>query len=227
MNINKWIQKGLSACLIFATFATYSMVALANENNSVVLGELRVNGTNEVPYIQVNGEQVQSGRTIYSNSTLTTNENGATVVLGKLGKVDIAPNTTVTLKFDESGVKTDLSKGSARFYAAAGKNFDVTTKKGVVIADKNQNNTFEVVADDEGTSVLPESGTVSLNEKNVNVGEKGVVGKQTNTNKTWSGSWWLWTGVFAGAVAAILIAALNDNNEINLSGGTTVVSPTR
>ncbi len=106
MKIRTLKTKALSMCLVVAIVATYSMVALAGNNN--VVGEILVSGDN----VTVNGEVVKSGRTIFTSSTITTPENSSAIVnVNKIGKVKIAPNSTLQVSFDENGIKGDLLKG--------------------------------------------------------------------------------------------------------------------
>ena len=68
MNSKELRSKALSLCLIVATIATYSMVALAGTDR--VAGELLINGNN-INGVTVNGESAQSGRSIFSSITQT------------------------------------------------------------------------------------------------------------------------------------------------------------
>ncbi len=113
MNSKVWFRKALSMCLVVATIATYSMVALAGSER--VAGELLITGKNltaKAPFVKVNGEAAQNGRSIFSSSTIATPENADAIInLGKLGKIELAPNTTLTLTFDEKGISGDLIAG--------------------------------------------------------------------------------------------------------------------
>ena len=113
MNSKLWIRRALSTCLMVAIFATYSMVALAGSDR--MAGELTVtgNGMNgDTPSVTVNGEAARSGRSIFSSSIIATPSNaGAVINLGKNGIIELAPNTTFTVKFDEKSVSGDLTSG--------------------------------------------------------------------------------------------------------------------
>lgn len=121
MNSKVWIRKALSMCLAVAILATYSMVALAGTEK--VAGELLVSGKNingETPFVKVNGEAAQSGRSIFSSSTIATPENTSAVInLGKVGKIELAPNTTMTLSFNEKGISGDLISGRVTVLGAS------------------------------------------------------------------------------------------------------------
>ena len=68
--------------------------------------------------ILVNGASAISGATIPSGATIETPDNvGATIRLGSLGSICIAPNTKLVLEFDRQGnigdVKVNLTEGCA------------------------------------------------------------------------------------------------------------------
>ena len=113
MNSKIWISKALSMCVAVAILVTYSMVALAGTDK--IAGELLVTGktvNGEIPVVQVNGETAQSGRSVFSSNTITTPANASAIInIGKIGKVELAPNTTVTLSFNEKGISGNLAAG--------------------------------------------------------------------------------------------------------------------
>jgi hypothetical protein len=131
MNSKLWIRKALSLCLCVAVLATTSMVALAGSKK--VAGELTVSGKDingEAPFVLVNGEAARSGRSIFSASTITTSDTaGAVINLGKLGKVELAPKTILTLTFDETGVAGNLSAGVVSLFGTSDK-VSITTPDG-------------------------------------------------------------------------------------------------
>jgi hypothetical protein len=55
--------------------------------------------------VKVNGENAQSGRSIYSGSTIATPENASAII--NLGKPqnELAPNTIMHLSFDKKTVE--------------------------------------------------------------------------------------------------------------------------
>jgi hypothetical protein len=200
MNSKVWIRKALSMCLVVATIATYSMVALAGSER--VAGELSVSGkiiNGETPFVKVNGEAAQSGRSIFSSSTIATPENAsATVNIGKVGKIELAPNTTLALSFDENGISGDLLAGRVTVLNSSD-TVSIKTLDGTV-AKLNAGNS--AVA----------TGKVQDDDDSVNGGGSAVL---------------IWAAILGGAAVAIIIAATSDNNRIAVGGNSTVVSPTR
>src|SRR5688500_17784255 len=105
MNSKTLIRKALSLCLMVAIYASYSMVTLASTER--IAGELLISGKNSS--VKVNGETAQSGRSVFSASTISTPENTSAIInLGKLGRLELAPNTTVNISFTDKGINGDF-----------------------------------------------------------------------------------------------------------------------
>lgn len=200
MNSKLWIRKALSMCLCVAILATYSMVALAVPGKTA--GELTVSGKNingESPFVFVNGEAARSGRSVFSGSTIQTPETSAAVMnLGKAGKIELAPGTSLTLTFDDKGIFGDLTSGTVTVLGA-NENVAIKTLNG---------KTIQVAA---GQSV-----SASGNAKDDDDKDADHDGSK----------WWIWAAVFGGAAVVILWTALDDG-DIQLGDGGTVISPTR
>jgi len=200
MNSKLWIRKALSLCLVVATTATYSMVTLANSEK--VAGELLISGVNSgsaASFVKVNGEAAQNGRSIFSDSTVVTPDNaGAVINLSKLGKVELSPNTTLTLSFNEDGINGDLLAGRVTVLNVSD-----------AVNIKTLNGTVSLKA---GESAVATTGKAQDDDDTVNDGGSAVL---------------IWALVLGGAAAGIIIAATSDNNRIALGGSSTVISPTR
>ncbi len=201
MNSKLWIRKALSMCLVMTVIASYSAFALANTGK--VAGELLVTGkklNGEAPFVKVNGETAQSGRSVFSSSTIVTPENANAIInLGKIGKIELAPNTTLTLSFNEKGIGGDLAQGRVTVLGAS----DVVSIKTI------NGNVLKLSAGDVATAA-------------------GKARQDDDDDDSSGGAAWLpWALIFGGAVAGIAIAAVVADNETQLGGGTTVVSPSR
>lgn len=199
MNSKLWIRKALSTCLVIATMLTYSMVSLANSEK--IAGEILVTGKNvngQLPLVNVNGEAVQSGRSIFSSSTIATSENaGAVISLGKLGKIELSPNTTLALSFNEKGMSGDLANGRVTVLDVADSML-VNVANGKSVALKSGESTSSVQQDDT--------------DDDNDGGSAGLV----------------YALILGGAVAGIIIAATRGNDDaITLGGGANIISPTR
>ncbi len=119
-----WLRNITAACLAMMIFTTSSMIALAGVETKSLMGEITVSGQNtdgNAPSVLLNGESAFTGRTFFSNGTITTPEAvTSTVKLGKLGYVTLSPNTTLTLSFDEKTISGTLSAGRAKVFNAEG-----------------------------------------------------------------------------------------------------------
>lgn len=201
MNSKVWIRKALSMCMMVAVTATYSMVALANTGK--LAGEILVSGKNingEAPFVKVNGEDAKSGRSIFTSSTIVTPENANAVInLGKAGKIELAPNTTLALNFDEKSISVDLSAGKITVLGAS-ESVNVKTLEG---------KTLQLNAGETATAA-------------------GKSQQDDDDDDDKGGAAWVpYVLIFGGAIAGVVIAATLANNETQLGGGTTVVSPNR
>lgn len=104
--MNKRCRKALKAVallLVFSLLTFSSGVALAAAGMQAT-GKLTTKGNQPVT---VNGIQTNSGATILSGATIETGDLvGASIDLGPLGSVDIAPNTKLQLVFNSDGTVT-------------------------------------------------------------------------------------------------------------------------
>jgi hypothetical protein len=87
--------------------------------------------------IIVNGNNVSTGASILTGSTIETGDQvGATINLGPLGSLDLAPNTKVQLEYDNQGnVKVKLIQGCAILRTKKNANGQIDTDQGT--AGKN------------------------------------------------------------------------------------------
>ena len=200
MNSKLWIQKALSLCLSVAILATYSMVGLAAPGKAA--GELTVSGKNvngESPFVLVNGEAARSGRSVFSGSTITTPETASAVMnLGRFGKIELAPATSLTLTFDEKGIFGDLTSGKVTVLGASDSVAIKTLNGKTVQLAAGQSATASGKAQDDDDDDDDDGGA----------------------------AWWPWALVFGGAGVVILWTALSDG-DIQLGNGGTVISPVR
>jgi ferric-dicitrate binding protein FerR (iron transport regulator) len=121
-------------------------------------GELTTTGT-----VKVNGHEVGNGFAISTGSTATTAKGSSAVVsLGKLGRVEVFPSSSVNLDFDNGGIKVKLEAGRVRVSSGSGISASVSTRDGEVVGDSTQENTFTVDIECGNTVVSTQSGKVEL-----------------------------------------------------------------
>ena len=120
-NYSIWLRSIAAACLAMVLFTTSSMIALAGSENKSLMGEISVSGNTNTPFVLLNGENAFTGRTFFSNGTISTPENTtSTVKLGKLGYITMSPNTTLNLSFDEKTISGTVSTGNVSVFNAEG-----------------------------------------------------------------------------------------------------------
>ncbi len=231
-----WSRKPIAACVAVAILSVYSMVVLASPAAKAPSGELSVSGT-----VMVNGEKALNGGTVFSDSVITTADSSvATVNLSKLGRVELATNSSLRLSFTEKSIMGLLDDGSARVSTLAGISVNFTTKDGVVVVDGSEATSFTVNVVKGITSLTTHSGVAQLRVggavRQVAAGESATAGTppQTGCGATPCPAG---HGLSSGALAALLLAAggavlaaifaANKGNDFNFGGNPVVISPSR
>ncbi len=229
-----WSRKSIAFSLAVAILSVYSMVVLATPGQTGPSGELSVSGQ-----VTVNGQSAISGATIFSDSTVTTAKGSSAVVsLGKLGRFDVLPESIVKFNFTDSGVTAMLEAGRVR--VSNSMMTSVVTKDASAIADSPS--VFTVDVECGNTVVATQSGNVTLrggdSTKQIAAGSQDSAGMAAPgtrcTRLKTEGMKGISGGALAalllaagGAIAAAIIAGTSENNDIDLGGGTLVVSPTK
>jgi len=96
--------------------------------------------------VSVNGTSAISGATVFSDSTVTTAGGSSAVVsLGKLGRVEVLPSSTMVLTFGNATVNARmLDSGRGRLSSSSGVNATTSTKDGQLTTTGNQRNEYMV-----------------------------------------------------------------------------------
>jgi len=97
--------------------------------------------------ITINGASAVGGAAILTGATIETPDQvGATINLGSLGELDVAPNTLLTLEFDQNGnVKVTLKRGCLILKSRKNVNATVETEQGTAATnDKNRGGASDV-----------------------------------------------------------------------------------
>lgn len=185
MNLQYLSRKAVSAFVLCALFTTTSMVALAGPGRTAA--ELTVLGktaNGDAPVVYVNGEPAKSGRSVFSSTTIATPEDASAVVsIGKAGRLEFDPSTSMNLIFDDSSVNAELTSGRLTVAGSLG--------------------TVKVRTNDGKTTTLQAGESITASGQS-------QAGRQTGSG---SENWWIWVVVAAGAAAAVLIAVAASNND--------------
>ena len=234
-----WSRTPIAFLLAFAILSTYSMVALAapQQGQTGPSGDLSVVGE-----VSVNGTSAISGATVFSDSAITTAKGSSAVVsLGKLGRVELLPESSMRLIFTETGVTAALEAGRIRVSSPSGIAAMVNTKDGSAVADMAQPNVFTVDVECGNTIVNTQSGRVELRAgkvvKQVAAGNQDSAGTaQPGTRCTRLATPAI-GGIGGGALAALLLAAggavaaaifaSSSDDEFDFGGNPIVISPSR
>jgi hypothetical protein len=227
-----WSRKPVAALVAVAILSVYSMVVLASPAAKAPSGELSIAGQ-----VTVNGETAISGGTLFSDSIINTAEKSvATVSLSKLGRLQVMPSSNLKLSFTEKSINGLLDNGSAHVSTLAGTAVNFTTKDGVIVVDGSQATSFTVNVVKGITSITTHSGVAQLhvgsNVKPVAAGESASAGTpqmaQTDDDDDDMSGGALAALILlgAGATAAILYAAMHDN-DLNFGGDVVVISPSK
>jgi hypothetical protein len=201
-------------------------------------GELSVSGQ-----VTVNGQSAISGATIFSDSTLQTASGSSAVVsFGKLGRVELLPNTTMKISFNESSITGMLESGRTRVSVPANVMATVNTKDASVIADITQADAFTVDTECGNTIVATQVGKVEMRAgskvSQVAAGSQDTAGQAAPgtrcTRLKTEGMKGIGGGALAalllaagGAIAAAIFAGRSGNNDLEFGGSATIVSVTK
>ena len=181
-----------------------------NERNS---GEITVSGAGAPgakPFVLVNGEQAFSGRTFFSNGTISTTESSsASIDFGRVGRITLEPNSTLTLSVSGTEMLGTLSTGAIKVANGDGVSVKINTPDDAVANDGTTASRFAVNVVSGVSTVAAESGTVTYNNG------KSVASRQDDDDDDDDGNIWIPIVVIGGAVGAvILFTAFDDDDEI-------------
>lgn len=128
--------KAVAAFMMFAIAQVYVQVGLADPNATGSIPPpqqfiARLTTTNNQP-ITINGNSAATGASILTGALIETGpDTGATINLGPLGRLDVAPNTSLRLEYDDRGnVKVVLISGCAILATGRNANGEVETEQG-------------------------------------------------------------------------------------------------
>ena len=244
------IRKGLSVILMLTVGSSYCLIsstAFAQVSPKLV-GQLSIRGL-----VTLNGIYTTSGATIFGGGLLKTGTNSSAIIsLGKMGQVDLEPDTELTLRLDAGVIGGHLISGRATISAPVGIAVNLATADGVAVVDGKQasiltvNVTFgntrvasirseakvtvghqsEVVAAGQEVSIGTQSGQQN-NQQRKRKG--GAVTPSGNTGGAAGGI----AGLTGGALAALLIVGIGGalagiitavQGDTKVAGGTIVLS---
>jgi hypothetical protein len=147
--------------------------------------------------VSVNGNNVNSGATILSGATIETGDGvGATINLGPLGTIDIAPNSKVLVEFSNGHIKVTIIQGCAIVRNKQGTFAELYTEKGLATsndATRKQAAVLDVCYPSGAPSPIVNQGAAA----NAGAGAGGAVGVGISDATL--------TGIILGSAAAIVV----------------------
>ena len=135
------LQKAISVGLMMSvgSFSTLLSTSVFAQTMPRAAGELAIVGN-----VLLNGTPAISGATVFSDSTIKTGEGGATVNLGQGGRIEVASNSEMTVRFTGTNVGGNLTAGSTTISAPAGVAVSVATAEGTAVSEGKAASTLTV-----------------------------------------------------------------------------------
>ena len=127
------VRKALSVILMVTVGSSYCLVtstAFAQVSPKLV-GQLSVRGQ-----VTLNGISATSGATVFGGGQIKTSANSSAIIsLGKMGQVDLEPESELTLRLEAGVIGGHLRSGRATISAPAGIAINLATADGIAVAD--------------------------------------------------------------------------------------------
>lgn len=213
-------MKNTNVGLMFSRFLVFSLLlsllsfktatAFTLPARAAAAAEITVTGqadAGEKPFVVVNGERAFNGRTFFSNGTISTTEtSSATINIGKLARVELAPSSSLTLSFAEGSVTGSLSKGQVSVSNVEGVSVKIDTPNDAIKNDGNAASKFSVGVAGDKTAVAVAKGSVTNNS-----GATMQDDDDDDDDDHWKA--WAWVAVIAAAVIIIVVIATNDDDD--------------
>ena len=200
--------------LVISLLSVQTMIASALPAKGVSAAEITVSGQGnggEKPFVVVNGERAFNGRTFFSNGNVATTESSsATISLGKLGRIDLAPSSSLTLSFSEGQIEGVLTKGNVSISNTDGVAVKIDTPNDSVTNEGTGASRFTVSVLGNQTGVSVANGIVRHNG--------GELAKHDDDDDDEEWKTWAAVAVIGGIIAAVVVViALSDDDDDTVS----------
>jgi hypothetical protein len=117
-------SRSLAMCLTLVLLAVAAQLVLPTARAQEPVGQLTVTGK-----VRVNGQPAATGDIVSSGSTVETAKGSSAVVsLGKLGRVEVLPETRMKLRYDDASISILIDTGSVRVQTGPGVAATITNK---------------------------------------------------------------------------------------------------
>jgi hypothetical protein len=198
---------------VFTLLTSQTMFVFAATGSRAAVGEITVSGVakkGEKAFVLVNGDPAFSGRTFISGGTITTEANSATVDLGKIGRLILAPGTSLTLAVSGTNISGTLASGDVDVSYGDGIEVMITTPNDLVRNEHTTAGSFAVGVAAEGTEVIAGKGVVRYNNGLT------LAGTQDDDDDDHDHDDWTWIAVVVGgaAVAGLITYFVLRDDEV-------------
>jgi hypothetical protein len=169
------------------------------------IGKLSTRGNRS---IVVNGNNTEPGASILDGATIETPDGtGATISLGALGEIDLAPNTVAVINYSNGQLKVTLKRGCAIVRSKPGANGSIETPDGTNVPadqpDSNQGKRADVCFPLGATTPVVNAGAAANAGAGAGGGAAASTGAGTAATAGAAGE-----GISAGAIAAIVAGGI-------------------
>jgi hypothetical protein len=111
----------------------------------------------------INGFSAISGATVFNNNRIKTGKEGAAVInLGRLGRIELGPDTDMTLRISEASIGGELRSSQMVVSAQKGVGIAVNTAEGIVTTDGREPAVLTVYLDGKRPRVITHRGVANV-----------------------------------------------------------------
>lgn len=149
-----------------------------------LLGQLTIESNSSTSFIEMNGELTVSGSTVLpATEIVTPGESSAKISFGKVGQIELAPNSKVNLNFSETTISSVLTSGQLTVAVAPNIRIAIQTADGIVTnPDKSKNSVIIVDFVNGKTRVRTQRGTAAFNGNSITEGQTFSEGMLNSTS---------------------------------------------
>jgi hypothetical protein len=146
----------------------------------------------------INGFSAISGATVFNDNRITTGKHGAAVInLGRLGRIELGPETDLTLRLSESSIGGELRSNQVVVSARTGTSIAINTTEGIVTTDGRQPAVLTINVNGARARVITHIGDARL----VSTGESRLAGAKESSQSP-RGDVWRRAGMASGVIGA-------------------------
>lgn len=153
-----------------------------------LFGQLTIENNSGASFITMNGELTVSGSTVLpATEIVTPGESSAKISFGKVGQIELAPNSKMNLNFSETTISSVLTSGQLTMAATPNIGITIKTPDGVITnPDQSKNSVIVVNFVNGKTRVRTQFGTAAFNGTVITEGQtfsEGMVDSTTDIHE--------------------------------------------